>query len=268
MMKATDIMHPEDMKAFQMLQSIPFIDKVCRKVMEVGYERIFKSENLANMVKATEHCMPHVFSLMAKTAKAIGINTQDVYVYNDPVMNAWTYGETNPFVCISSSCIEKMGDEELMCLMAHECGHILCKHTLYQSVVNVIWELGERLCLISYSLTGPIYLALQYWSKRSELSADRCATVVASERVFQRMMIKLASGLPDIGDDCYQLVRQANEYHKHENRSWWNKVQQNCRMAFHSHPQMVNRAYEIDRWKKSLVYKSAFSPALKRRNQP
>ena len=255
MMKAIDIMHPEDMKALQMLQSIPFIDKVCHKVMAVGYERIYKGENLANMVKATEHCMPRVFSLMAKTAKTIGMDAPDVYVYNDPVMNAGTYGETNPFVCISSSCIEKMDDEELMCLMAHECGHILCKHSLYLSVVNVIWELGERMKLISYSLSGPIYLALLYWARRSEFSADRCATVVAGEKVFQRMMTKLTSGLTDIGDDCYQLVRQADEYHKHENRSWWNKVQQNCRMAFYSHPQLVNRAYEVNRWKKSFAYR-------------
>ena len=81
-------MHPEDMKALQMLQSIPCIDKACRKLMEVGYERMFKGENLANMVKATENCMPRVFSLMAKTAKTIGIEVPDVYVYNDPFMNA------------------------------------------------------------------------------------------------------------------------------------------------------------------------------------
>ena len=255
MMKAIDIMHPEDMKALQMLQSIPFVDKVCRKVMEVGYERIYKGENLANMIKATEHCMPRIFLLMAKTAKTIGMDAPDVYVYNDPIMNACTYGETNPFVCISSSCIEKMDDEELMCLMAHECGHILCKHSLYLSVINVIWELGERMKLISYSLSGPIYLALLCWARRSEFSADRCATVVAGEKVFQRMMTKLTSGLTDIGDDCYQLVRQADEYHKHENRSWWNKVQQNCKMAFYSHPQLVNRAYEVNRWKKSFTYR-------------
>jgi Zn-dependent protease with chaperone function len=121
---------------------------------------------------------------------------------------------------------------------------------LYTSVVNLILELGERIGLISYSLTGPICLALQYWSRRSELSADRCAAAVAGEHVFQRMLMKLASGLSDIGADCSQFVRQAEEYHRYENVSWWNKIQQNCRMAFNSHPQMVNRAHEIDRWKK------------------
>ena len=75
------------------------------------------------------------------------------------------------------------------------------------------------------------------------------------EETFQRMTIKLTCGLSDIGDDSYQLVRQAQEYHSHENNSLWDKIQQNCRMAFYSHPQMVNRAYEIDRWKDSYAYK-------------
>lgn len=255
MMKVTDIMHPEDMKALQMLQSIPFIDTVCRKVMQIGYERLFRGENLANMVKATNRCMTRVYLIMKNTADSIGIEVPEVYIYNDPEMNAFTYGESNPFICISSSCVEKLDDEELMCLMAHECGHILCKHALYRSVVNFIMELGDYTRLISYSLTGPIYLALQYWSRRSEFSADRCAAAVTGEQVFQRLMTKLASGLSDIGSDNYQLVHQADKYHKHENVSWWNKVQQNCRMAFYSHPQLVNRSYEVYRWKKSFAYR-------------
>ena len=51
------------------------------------------------------------------------------------------------------------------------------------------------------------------------------------------------------------FVRQAKEYHSLEDSSLWNKIQQNCRMAFYSHPQLVNRAYEIDRWKVSYTYK-------------
>ena len=103
-----------------------------------------------------------------------GIDIPEVYVYNDPVMNAFTYGETNPFVCISSSCVEKLTDDELVCFMAHECGHILCKHTLYNSVVNLIQMFGERMGIITRSMSQPIYIALQYWSRQSEYSADRC----------------------------------------------------------------------------------------------
>ena len=62
-------------------------------------------------------------------------------------------------------------------------------------------------------------------------------------------------GLADAGNDPYRLVRQANEYHQHEKRDIWSVIQQNCRMALFSHPQNVNRAYEIDRWKRSYSYK-------------
>ena len=136
-MTAKDIMHPNDLKTIQVLKSIPYCDTICRKIMEYGYERVFRGEKLGTMVKATAQCLPHVFFLMKRTAERIGIAAPEVYVYNDPVMNAFTYGETTPFVCISSSCVEKLDDDELMCLMAHECGHILCKHTLYNSVVNL-----------------------------------------------------------------------------------------------------------------------------------
>jgi len=255
MIKAIDIMHPEDRKALQILQEIPYIDSIGRSIMEFGYERLFRGENLASMVKATSSCMPRIYTLMQVISEKVGIPMPEVYVYNDPVMNAFTYGETNPFVCISSSSIERLDDQELMCLMAHECGHILCKHVLYNSVVKVLKDIGVRFGIISYTLSGPIYLALQYWSRRSEFSADRCAAATMGERVFQFMTLKIASGLMDVGSDPYQLVKQAKEYHCHENNSLWNKIQQNCRVAFFSHPQMVNRAWEIDRWKESYSYR-------------
>lgn len=37
MITAIDIMHPEDRKALQMLQAIPCIDTICRKLMSIGY---------------------------------------------------------------------------------------------------------------------------------------------------------------------------------------------------------------------------------------
>ena len=253
-MKPTDIMHPEDAKAISVLKKIPLIDSICREVLEFAEENIYRGENLAMMMRVTPTCMPDLFSDMSVVVSKVGIEMPDLYVYNDPVMNAFTFGEAKPFVCVSSSVIEKMTREEVKAILAHECGHILCKHVLYNSVVHTLEDIGHDLGAIHYSLTGPMYLALCYWSRRSEFSADRCAAAVVGEKVFQSSMLKLTSGLANIGTDPYQLVRQAKEYHAHERKSIWSRIQQNCRMAFYSHPQMVNRAYEIDRWKNSYNY--------------
>jgi Zn-dependent protease with chaperone function len=102
-------------------------------------------------------------------------------------------------------------------------------------------------------------MGLQYWSRKSEYSADRCAAAVVGERTFQTSMLKLACGMAEIQGSPYQLVEQAKEYHRFVNDSWWNCIQQNCRIAFNSHPQMCERAWEIDRWKHSWQYKTLYS---------
>ena len=254
-MKAKDIMHPEDAKALSVLKKIPFIDDICRETLRLGGESIYRGENLAMMVRVTERCMPELHRDMKEVVHAAGIDMPELYVYNSPVMNAFTFGETNPFVCVSSSIVERLDREECKSILAHECGHILCQHILYGSVVYTLKRFGRQAGLIHYALTGPIELALCYWNRRSEFSADRCAAAIVGERTFQSAMLKMTGGLSDIGNDPYQLVRQAEEYHRYEKKSVWSQIQQNCRMAFDSHPQMVNRAYEIERWKQSYAYR-------------
>jgi Zn-dependent protease with chaperone function len=179
----------------------------------------------------------------------------ELYIYNDPEMNAYTYGETNTFVAISSSLIERLSTDELRSVMAHECGHILCHHTLYNTLLRTIEELGMLFKIISYSTLGPILMAMQYWSRKSELSADRCEAAIVGHEVYQRTLLKLTCGLSKIEGSPYQLVEQAREYHKMEHESWWDVIQQNCRIAFYSHPQSCERAWEIDRWKNSWQYR-------------
>ena len=62
---------------------------------------------------------------MKSTCKRIGLPMLYVYMYNAPVMNAYSYNETSPFVCISKKKKKKLDDRKLMCLMAHECGRRL-----------------------------------------------------------------------------------------------------------------------------------------------
>ena len=254
-MNASDIIHPEDAKALQMLRKIKGFDAFIRASMEYGYEQVFRGENLGMMVKVRANNYPQLYKAFKGVVRKVGIKEPELYIYNDPVMNAYTYGEINTFIALSNSLVERLSLDEVSCIIAHECGHILCKHTLYNTLLRTIEELGLLLQVISYSTLGPILMAMQYWSRRSEFSADRCAAVVVGERTFQTAMLKLTSGTAELQGSPYQLVEQAREYHRFENDSWWNRIQQNCRVAFNSHPQMCERAYEIDRWKHSWQYR-------------
>ena len=257
-MNACDIMHPDDAKALRMLRKLKGFDELIRASMEYGYEQVFRGENMGSMVKVTIQNFPDLYNVFKGVVRKVGIREPELYIYNDPVMNAYTYGETNTFVAVSHSLVEKMTMDELRCILAHECGHILCQHTLYNTLLRTIEELGTLLQVISRAALGPILMAMQYWSRKSELSADRCAAAVVGERTFQTAMLKFTCGLAEIQGSPYQLVEQAREYHHFENDSLWNRIQQNCRIAFNSHPQMCERAWEIDRWKHSYQYRKLY----------
>ena len=177
-MQVKDIMHPEDAKALQMLKKLKGFDDLIRWMMENGYEKQFRGGNLGCYLKVSDSNYKDIYQLFQGVVKQVGIKMPELYIYNDPEMNAYTYGETNTFVAISSSLIERLTIDELRSVMAHECGHILCQHTLYNTLLRTIEELGILLQIISYSTLGPILMAMQYWSRKSELSADRCEAAV------------------------------------------------------------------------------------------
>ena len=44
-------------------------------------------------------------------------------------------------------------------------------------------DMGAFMGLIHRTLFAPLYLALQYWNRKSELSADRCGMIITSEEI-------------------------------------------------------------------------------------
>lgn len=258
-MKARQIMHSADAKALQVLKQARGFNTLIKYFMKVGEERIMRGENLGTMLRVSPNNMPKVYNAFQEVVHCVGIDEPELYIYNDPVMNAYTYGDTRIIVALSSSLVERLTLPELKSIMAHECGHILCRHTLYSTVLHIIEDMGEAAQVITGSLAFPAYCALQYWNRMSEYSADRCAAAVVGEQVFQSALLKLTSGLSDIQGNPYQLVEQAKVYHDMTNRSFLSRVQQACRVALYSHPQNCERAYEIDRWKSSAIYRKLTS---------
>ncbi|MBD5291538.1 MAG: M48 family metallopeptidase [Bacteroides sp.] len=247
-------MHPEDAKAILALKKIPGFNYLVRKYMEYGGESLYRGQNLANHVKVYEDNFTELNRVFKETITSLGIEEPELYVYNEPYINAYTYGETRIFIAISSGAVEALSTEELKGVLAHECGHIVCHHTFYNTLLYSLIKLADYFKGIPYMLVGPLVLALQYWSRRSELSADRCATSIVGVQTYQKVLAKLASGLKSFKPNGNELLTQSYEYHDIVEGSLWNKIQQNCQMAFQSHPQLCERAYEVDRWSKSRLY--------------
>ena len=130
-MTAKQIMHPADAKALQVLKQARGLNRLIKYYMEKGDECVARGENLGTMLMVTEDNVPYVYNAFREVVERVGIEEPELYIYNDPVMNAFTYGDTNTFIALSSSLVERLTLPELKSIIAHECGHILCRHTFY-----------------------------------------------------------------------------------------------------------------------------------------
>ena len=70
-MKASDIMHPEDAKALQMLKKRKGFDDLIRWMMENGYEKTFRGENLGFMLKVSERNFPEIHLLFRSVVQQV-----------------------------------------------------------------------------------------------------------------------------------------------------------------------------------------------------
>ena len=129
-MKASDIMHPEDAKAIQVIQKTKGLNPLVRKIMAYGYENKFRGINLGSYLKVNAHNLPKIYQAFKDVVRKVGIKEPELYIYQDADLGAYTYGETNTFICVSSAVVNKFSVEELQCVIAHECGHLLCKQKI------------------------------------------------------------------------------------------------------------------------------------------
>ncbi len=255
-MKPADFIHPEDAAALQQMESIPGFSALVKKVLAIGLENLQYGINMASSIRLSERQLPEIYHHLPPICKCLGIPEPELYLKMDPYPNAWTYGDTRIYITLTSGLVEMMTDEELDSVIAHECGHILCRHVLYHTIAQWISSGMASLGLLG-SLAIPVQYALLYWNRKSELSADRAASIVTSPEVVASVQARLSGGPASITSqvDFKEWAAQADEYERIQNENAWNKALQLTVIAGLSHPFSAVRVREILKWGESDVYR-------------
>lgn len=193
MLKPSDFIHPEDAAALQQLESIPGFPTLVKKVLSLGLEQLQYGINMASTIRLSPKQLPELYNHLPPICEKLGIDEPEFYLSMDPNPNAWTFGDTKIYITITSGLIEMMNDEELDCVLAHECGHILCRHVLYHTIAQYVLSGIDSLGILG-TLTIPIQYAILYWERKSELSCDRAASIITSPEVVAHTMARLTGG--------------------------------------------------------------------------
>ena len=252
----SDFIHPEDAAALQQMESIPGFAALIKKVLAIGLENLQYGINMASTIRLSERQLPDIYRHLPPICQQLGIPEPELYLQMDPDPNAWTYGDTRIYITLTSGLVEMMTDEELDSVIAHECGHILCRHVLYHTVAQWISSGLASLGILG-SLAMPLQYALLYWSRKSELSADRAASIVTSPEIVASVQARLSGGPSSITAkiDMKEWARQADEYDRIQNSGLWNKALQLSVIASLDHPFAAVRVREILKWGESEQYR-------------
>ena len=248
-MISTDFIHPEDAKALRAVEAIPGFRAIVKKILELGYEKMYYGMNMASQIRLSPTQLPQIYRHLPPICEKLGIDEPEFYLEMNPMPNACTFGDTQIFISVTSGLVEMMSDDELDAVLAHECGHIICRHVLYHSIATMIFNKGVELGLLG-ELADPLKLALYYWMRKSELSCDRVSALITSPEVVSSTMARLAGGPKSItaAINMAEWAEQADRYDEIYNDGIWNKTLQTYNTMMQDHPFAAVRVREILKW--------------------
>ena len=257
-MNIKELIHPEDAKALKALKSIPALPKIMEKIFEYGYDELSWSENVTTNLRLSETQMPEVYNRLPPISERLGIPVPELYLQMSPFANSWTSGHKKVYIVVTLGLIRRLKGEELDAVLAHECGHILCQHVLYQTLANAIFTFGDTMAdsfvgTIGNAAMKPIRQALLVWSRASELSADRVACIFTPALTLSRALARLEMIPKSIVEtmDFDAWSRQGKDYEALKNGTAWNKIVHWLSDSDADHPYTPVRVYEAMKWEKT-----------------
>ena len=256
--------HPLDKKTLDYLKSILLLDTILRKFMAAFDENILHGINMASMLKLSTTQMPKIYNLLLDICYSLEIPQPDLFLQMNPIPNAYTMGDTKPFIVINSGIVDLLEEEELKTVIAHECGHILYQHVLYHSLAVHLFTLGSS--YFNGLINSTLNYGLLYWKRCSEYSADRVAAcVMGTPDIVVNTMLILAAGNSKLTQEVNidEFLQQARDYQQNMDESTFNKFLQVIAISSQTHPFAARRALEIKEWYENVHNQL---PSLRRRN--
>jgi Zn-dependent protease with chaperone function len=258
--------HPADRAATASLQSIPYLDRVVRKLIELGYERALRQAYLGSSVRLGEDQLPNVWRLHARAFTTLDLEPlPDLYLTQFPVANASTIGAGRPILVLQSGLVKLLNEEQLYAVFAHEAGHVLSDHVLYGTALTILTSLS-RLPGIPLPLM-PLRAALMEWYRSAELSCDRAAALVTRDPMTVcRVLMVIAAGAEAKRLDLDVFMRQGLEYR--EKGSGLERLSRLLLDLNVTHPMPVRRIHELMEWVGSGDYDRIIGGSYVNRDEP
>ena len=204
--------HPADKAASAALSAIPQLDRVVRKLIELGYERALRQSALGASVRLGEQQLPEVWAEHVLAYATLDMRRRPpLYMTQFPFANAMAIGVKRPIVVVNSELVRAARRAAAARgVRARGVAHPLRPPAVRHRARDP--QRAARSGRLPLPLV-PIRTALLEWSRAAELSCDRAAALVTRDPLAVcRTFMSLAGGAMVDQLDLDAFMKQGMEY--------------------------------------------------------
>jgi len=223
-LKSSEYEYPADKKILSILKTLVPLVFLTKLVVDL-VSSFHKMKLSAGAVEVKHTKASNIYKIASKCAEVLDIKMPDIFIIQNPYINAATIGDDKKAIIIlTSALVNNYDEEELAFVIGHEMGHIKSKHVLYNTLVNLLFEATVLKKYIPVSIRAileiiklPSSLYLPAWSRRSEITADRAGFIcVQNTEVACRALIKLELAVKKLNSaiDTDQYLNQLIDIEK------------------------------------------------------
>src|SRR5215472_5071920 len=242
--------HPADRSALVALRKLSGFDSLLRRLASLFNDRSLRLMFLASAVRANEQQFPQIYQMLLDGCYIMDLPVvPELYISQNPLVNAMTLGADKPFIVITTGMVDLMDPEEMRFIIGHELGHVLSGHAVYRTMLFHLINLARRVAFMALVYVGlqAIVWGLEEWYRKSELSCDRAGLLACQDvDAARRSLMKLAGGpyLSELNPDAFR--EQAREYDAVPDLR--DSILKLLQLQGNTHPFAVVRYAELDYW--------------------
>ena len=164
------------------------------------YKDVFKNQLLGTTIKVGPRQFPSIHKIAEECAEALDVPVPTIYVANNPVLNAYTFGtDEEAYIVVHSALVDHYDADELKFVIGHETGHIQNKHVIYNTLLILM---SQTAAAVLTWILPPVQVALNAWYRRAEITCDRAGLLCARDlEAASRALLKLACGSRKLYDE-------------------------------------------------------------------
>jgi len=211
---------------------------------------LFRNQLLGTATKVGPRQFRSIHRIAVDCADQLGVPVPDVYVTNNPFLNAYTFGtDDESFIVVHSALVDHYDETELRFVIGHETGHVQNKHVVFGTVLQAMKSAAGATIL--KLLLPPLEVALFAWYRRAEITCDRAGLLCNRDLVAAcRSFAKLACGSKKLYEE---IDVEAYLEQLEEGRTGVGRYLE----AMASHPYLPKRIEALRVFSKSQLYLEA-----------